>query len=587
MKKISIYTFLFASLLLSWSCGEDSNMEAVGNWEITAPVLTTPSSSASVVLDETAPTEEVNFAWQPAMTSNRFGVGYRFLLVAEESADLTNPLLDITPTSSGKDLFVKLTADQLDYALWTKCFEPGQAVDLKWVVVAKAIEKEVNASSPISITRFETDRIPQSMVITGAGTEAGDDVAAAAPMRARKNGDGETTGIFDVYTTLTEGQTFAFRDQPNSQSKMFGGSDGSLEGCGSAIAAPATGQYRVVADLNNSTYNFLKIDKWSLVGDAVPGGWGGDVPLNYTGNGVWQAEVDFQYPYDGAGFIFRANGDWGYIIKQVKGTVSADGKSGSVLMESEAGDAGVELEDSKIGQTGIHTVTLDLRNYKFSIVPKPVDPGDNMAVIGKTTSPESDKVTGNFLLGEYDTPETLFLISEGEVVGELIKDGEIFTTAPAYVALEAGKTYILNDASDGSGTTYNESGDGAIAVDHDQAYLIRVDFSSGKLFWEHYNLKLFHWDDAGGGWDARQEILMTYTHPYKFEVTANLSAGFDTKFISPWAVQFGTSATALTGTMQNSDPSPNFKGITQPGSYKATIIVAEDFSSGEYSFVKQ
>jgi starch-binding outer membrane protein SusE/F len=586
MKKISIYTFLFASLLLSWSCGEDSNMEEVGNWEITSPVLTSPSSSSSVVLDETAPTEEVNFAWQPATTSNKFGIAYRLLLVEDGSTDLLNPILDVTPTSSGKDVFVKLTADQLDYALWAKCFEPGQAVDLKWVVVAKAIEKEASASSPISITRFESDRVPQSMVITGAGTEAGDDVAAAAPMRARKNADGESTGIFDVYTTLSEGQTFAFRDQPNGQSKVFGGSDGSLEGCGSAIAAPATGQYRVVADLNNNTYNFLKIDKWSLVGDAVPGGWGGDVPLAYVGNGVWKGEVDFVNP-DGS-FIFRANGDWGYIIKQVRGTVTPNGLAGSVIMESEAPGRGVEVDNSAIGKTGVHFVTLDLASYTFTIAPKPVDPGSNSTVIGKTTSPDADKVTGNFLIGEYDTPSQLFLLSNGELVAELTKDGDVFTSGPKYLALEASKTYTLNSASDGSGDVYEEFNEGEISVDHDQAYKLSVDFAEGKLFWEHYNLKLFHWNNSvNDGWDARQEIPMTYTHPHKFEVTANLSAGFDTKFISPWAVQFGTTATALTGTMQNSDPSPNFKGITQSGSYKASIIVAEDLATGEYSFVKQ
>jgi hypothetical protein len=31
----------------------------------------------------------------------------------------------------------------------------------------------------------------------------------------------------------------------------------------------------------------------------------------------------------------------------------------------------------------------------------------------------------------------------------------------------------------------------------------------------------------------------------------------------------------------------NFKGISQSGSYKATIIVNNDFTSGDYTFVKQ
>lgn len=574
--------FLLAGLLVSWSCGEDSNMEEVGNWQITAPTLSTPTADATVVLDESAPSEEFTFNWEPATTSNKFVIGYTFHLV-KAGDEVSDALITVVPGAGGKDRTIKLTADQIDYALWTECHAPGEAVELEWVVVAKAIEKEAVASRAITISRYETERMPESLVITGAATEAGDDLANAISMRTRTNADDEVTGIFDVYTTLTEGETFVFRDQANESSKIFGGGEGTLEGCGEAIVAPETAVYRVVADLNSNTYNFLKIDRWSLVGDAVPGGWGGDVPLAYVGDGVWQAEVDFQYPYDGAGFIFRANGDWSYIIKQVRGTVADDGKSGSVIMESEAGAAGVEIDDSRIGDTGVHIVTLNLRDYTFSVVPKPVDPGDNQAVIGKTANPEADVVTGNFVLGEYEMPETLFLLSGGQLVAELTKDGETFKSK--YLPLQASKTYVLNSAADGSGTTYNNVGDGQIAVDHDQAYSLTVDFSTGKLAWKHYNLKLFHWDDPNGGWDARQELLTTYKHPYTFEVTGTLTAGFDSKFISPWEVQFGTSGTALTGTMTNGGA--NYKGIPQNGSYKATIIVNDDFSEGEYSFVKQ
>src|SRR5688500_14366010 len=139
MKKLSIYMLLLTGLLFSWSCEEESNMEEVGNWEISEPALSTPASDASIVLDEAAPSSEVAFEWGPAVTSNRFVVGYRFLLVEASATDLSAPIMEIVPSSAGKDKFVKPTAEQIDYALWTKCYEAGQPVDLKWVVVAKAI----------------------------------------------------------------------------------------------------------------------------------------------------------------------------------------------------------------------------------------------------------------------------------------------------------------------------------------------------------------------------------------------------------------------------------------------------------------
>src|SRR5690606_10417112 len=142
-----------------------------------------------------------------------------------------------------------------------------------------------SASQEISVTRFETEYKPNTLFIYGEGTEAGGDPSGATPMRAHTDQDGNYTGVFDVYTTLTPGGTFYLRDRAVATSRLYGGADGTLEPCATTgIATPETGgQYRVTVDLNNNTYAFLHIDRWSLVGDAVEGGWGGDVPLAYKG----------------------------------------------------------------------------------------------------------------------------------------------------------------------------------------------------------------------------------------------------------------------------------------------------------------
>ncbi len=584
MKNPIRYFLLLAATFSIWSCGEDDNMDPVGNWELSAPALTSPASGSSLALDQTQADAPIQFDWQPAVASNRFLVSYKVYLVPADDEGIENPILELTPANSGRDRAVSVTAEQLDYALWAKCYPAGAAAEVKWVVVANAIQKTATASSPVTITRFADDRVPNALFITGAATEAGSDPANATPMRALKNADGENTGIFDVYTTLTEGATFQFRDNPTGGSKVFGGADGSLSGCGPAITAPETGQYRVTIDLNQNTYSLWKVETWSVVGDPFEGGWGGDVPLEYKGNGVWESDVNFLAP--NAGWIFRANGDWGYIIKRVTNTVSPGGLSGKVFMESEAGNAGVEIEDLRIEGSGMHTITLDLSadQYTFTITPEPVAPGDNVAVIGKTTSPTADQVLGNFDFGTYEAPEQLYLVSNGTSVAEFTKDGDVFTSD--FIALEQSKQYILNSASDGSGTTYNNVGDGTIAVDHDQAYQLTVDFETGKLNWKHYNVKVFHWDEAGGGWDQRNEYPMTYIHPYTFQAEGiELTAGYHVKLNSPWEVQFGTSGTSLTGTMTNGGD--NFTGISQSGVYNVSIEVTDDFTTGDYAFVKQ
>jgi starch-binding outer membrane protein SusE/F len=582
----SLYKLLALMLVaLAWSCGNDDNLEPVGNWSITSATPSLPAANSAIVLDEDQPASKIRFEWSAATTTNRFVVGYTVLLLPSGTDDPANALMSITPANNGRNLYAETTADAIDYALWTKCYPAGAAVNMKWTVVSKAIEKEAVASQNISFTRFATERMPESLFITGTGTEAGTDVTKAIAMRAQLDAEGHATNVFDVYTTLTSGSTYQFRDKAAVFSKVFGGKDKALEGCGPAIAAPETGTYRITVDLNANTYDLFKVEHWSLVGDAVEGGWGGDVPLTYQGKGIWSAKLDFFKPYETAGFAFRPNGNWDYLMKRIKGTGAPKNLGGKVVLESEANARDIEFEDVPAPDAGVYTITLDLSgaDYTYKLQPDTTSGGPVAAIIGETANPDGDAVGGNFVFGEYDAPDQLFLVSDGVEIAELTKDGESFASGK-FLALQASKTYIINSASDGSGTTYNEIEDGTIAVARDQAYQLTVDFESGKLTWKYYNIKLFHWENTSG-WEARKEILMTYIHPYTFDVTADLTGGYVSKFNSPWEVEFGTSSTALSGTMANKGP--NYAGIVQNGTYKATIVVADDYSTAEYTFVKQ
>src|SRR5690606_15161318 len=128
------------------------------------------------------------------------------------------------------------------------------------------------------------------------------------------------------------------------------------------------------------------------------------------------------------------------------------------------------------------------------------------AIIGESNNPEGDAVAGSFDIADQSTPDAVFLISDGDVVAEFVKDGDVFTSGK-YLALQAEKTYALNTSADGSGEAVVA---GNIAIARDQAYTIQIDFESGKLSWKYYNMKLFHWNEAGGGWDDRDEFVMTY-----------------------------------------------------------------------------
>jgi len=574
MKKINLLMSLLVLLFGVWACEENDNLEPIGNWELSAPAIKGPADNAAIILNEDAKTEAIRFEWGAAVSSKNYQVRYTFVLDSASNADFKTPILTMASDNAGKGLFVAPTAAQIDQALAAAGYEANTEVALKWAVIAKSLDVESVSAQNISIKRFETEAFPTQLFVSGTATEKGADLSQAIAMKALKNAEGNLTNVYELYTGLTSGGTLMFYSAQSSQGMTYGDASGQLATNGAAITAPGTGQYRITVDFNTNTYTFLKIDKWSVVGGNITGEWSGDEPLQYKGNSVWQGSINLLKE---GGFVFRANGDWAYLLKRAIGTTN------KLAMESQV-PAG-SIEDIPSTGTGNHIFTLNLAadQYTYTIEK------DNGATPPTTT-----------------VPTKLYLLSGSAVVAELVKDGNNFKSN-VFLALQASKTYKLNTASDGTGTSYTMTtkigetttpdadavtaavdfgaGTSAIAVDRDQAYQLTLNFTTGKLTWKYYNLKLFHWDDAGGGWDARNEYLMTYKHPYTFEGDFALKGGFDIKFNSPWEVELGTSATALSGTLiQKGD---NYKGITQDGNYKTSIVVTNDYTSATYEFVKQ
>lgn len=578
MKKNILPTFLIACLA-AWmsSCELKDNLDPVGQWNFTSPVLVSPNNGASVILDEANPFNTLDFKWDAAVSDAGYLVTYSLLLVDPTSSDAESYLFKVSSANNGRATQVSPTFQQIDQALSAAGYEAGSEVNLVWRVVATCMDKTTHAERAIVLKRFATEAIPLSLYLTGSATEAGESAANAISMRALKDADGNPANVFEVYTSFTSSGTYRFLVQPSQQSVAYGGSGGALTKAGSAISSPGEGTWRITVDFNTNTYSLLKIDKWSLVGNGVPGGWGGDVPLAYIGNGIWRGAVDFMDDENETPrFIFRANGDWAYIIKQIQGTAD------EVYMESQAASAGLSLKDVEIPQPGRHIVTLNLSGNKYRF---------STEVDNSVTPPSS-------------VPESLFLLSGTDVVAQMVKNGNRFESN-VYLALQASLNYSFNSREDGSGTTYNLAGllgetdnPGAdkpagvvsfgeggqeFTVARDQAYKLTVNFETANVSWHHYNMKLFHWAD----WDSRNEFVMAYKHPYRFEVTAQLNSGHDMKFNSPWDIEFGADdPQALSGSMTNKGGS-NFKCITQTGNYKIEIEIANDYSVGTYQFVKQ
>lgn len=582
MKKYIIRILTIFTLILALiSCENNDNLDPVGNWNLSEPTLM-ENNEDTLYLQQERPDELFYFEWEKAVSSAGFQVRYSLVLDTVGSTNYNTPIFSVKSDNSGKGTSASLKTSDLDLALSYAGFPAGKDAALEWAVIATSQDARSTASKKIIIKRFDTDYIPKQLFLVGAATETGKDLASSRAMQELKSADAEASHIFEIFTHLEAGKSFKLYSKQKMPAFVYGGNEGVLEKNGIGISVDEAGEYRVTVNLNDNTYSMLKIDKWSIVGNVIPDGWGGDQPLAYAGDGKWQAKMTLNAPGSDQGeFIFRANGDWGYVMKLIQGI------SNQLYMESQAESAGLTVGNLQLPSSGKYKVTLDLSAAPYSY---------SLEKIASPIQPPSE------------TPETLFLLSNEKTIGDFELEDGVFSST-SYLALQKGVAYQLNSKEDGSGTAYiltgaigsteNSDGDsvagtlnfgegeGDINIDHDQAYKLAVNFTNGNLNWQYYNMKLFHWDDPNDGWDQRKEFLMTYVHPYSFTTTQKLEANYTSKFNSPWDVEFGADdPNELQGSMTNKGGS-NFTNISTTATYKVTIKVDDTFSTGTYDFVAQ
>ncbi|AZQ65060.1 hypothetical protein EI427_22840 [Flammeovirga pectinis] len=586
-KYINVVLFLF--LAFAVGCATKSNMQPEGEWTLSEAELVSPDADATIELDEIFTTESIDFEWKPSVNSADYIIKYAVVLVSDTATSYENPLIEVESNNNGKDITASITHEEIDLALAQACYPKDQVAKVKWGVKAMSLSVVAFSSQPINIKRFSFDPIPNNLYLIGTATEVGNNLAQGIPLKAFKDAEGKMT-FFETITQLTKDETYEFVSRLEEPALHYGGENGSIALCGAEITATEDGVFRVGVDLVSNTIKLEKINHLGIVGTPIEGEWSGDVALPYLGNGLFQDTVELLQT---GGFVLRIDGDWGRMYKQTPGTTS-------LLFEPYADAVGLAKEDLQNENVGNYIVSADFLGTSYSYSFEKV---------------EVDIPTPNPIVA----PESLFLIpNDGSGAVELVKDNNVFTSN--YLALQAAVKYTLNSAADGSGTSYSLLGNigeteddpngdnvygapyfkeeaGDISVIRDQAYMLTIDFDAPTVQWQYYNIKLFHWDD-NGGWDDRKELPMTYVHPYTFTLeNTDLSAGFDSKFFSPWDVEFGVSdaagstddATATTGTTTNKTfveegvNVSNFKFTSTDGTYTVSLEITNDYTVGNYT----
>lgn len=569
MKIKNINIFFALLLAFIWGCEEKSNLEPEGLWELSQPVLAPINDGNNLILDENSPLSTIDFSWSEATSSDAYSVYYTILIDSVNATDSSNPIIAIQAQNGGKSTNASISTQELNEALYMAGFKPSVDLELNCTIVASCLSKSTIDELNFTVVRYDDD----NLFLSGLATEVGDNASNAILMKRLNNGAGEKLNLYETYTQLEANKPFLLYNGRSETAITYGlDAEGNLVRDGEAIMVENEGIYRINIDLDAMTISYFKIDRLALIGDALENSWDSDEAMMYKGMGVWQSDISF---VKAGSYIIRANNDWQGIIKQVNNTAN------EVVLEEFGNAQGYSFDNFQQSEAGFYTVTLNLTGEKYTL--------------DLEKAPE----------------QRMYIIVNGSDSYEMTLVGEGKFATTSYIALQTADDILINTKSDGSGTSYSISetigeGEGdkveatvalsesssAFSTLTDQAYGFIVDVNTDELKWHYYNIKLFHWDDeAEGGWDAKTETLLIYSHPYTFTATTNLQADFESKFFSPWDVQFGAGAnddaSALEGTVSNDAGAANLKNITNSGSYEIKLIVSADLSTATYEFIAQ
>ncbi|MFA6702254.1 MAG: SusE domain-containing protein [Dysgonamonadaceae bacterium] len=277
MNTIYIKLIMLSSLIFAFmSCSSDGEVRDLG----VTPVKTLyePTDGRVLVLQSSA-SAMLYFEWEPARAEDSGAVLYE---IAFDKADgnFTNPVSIIASDNNGGSNHATITHKQLNQIAALAGIESAAQGTLKWTVYASKGINPVKAEQErtLTVTRLAGfANIPEQLFITGIGTEAGVDVSKA--IRLKKITDGE----FEIYTKLTEGQSFHFVNSSSGEPVVYSLSGEKIVEGGSSNVSK-TGVYKYYLDFNIGSFTSKEITKinlflcWSQR----------KIELPYKGLGVWE-----------------------------------------------------------------------------------------------------------------------------------------------------------------------------------------------------------------------------------------------------------------------------------------------------------
>ena len=277
MKKILIKLLTIASFIFAFiACSDDGE---VRDLDVTAVrSFYEPDNGKTITLQASA-SATLYFEWEPARAEDSGMILYE-VAFDKADGDFSEPIFVAASDNNGGSNHATFTHKQLNQIAALAGIESSEQGTLKWTVFSSkgVIPMKAEEERTLSLTRLSgLADIPDNLYITGAATENGDDLSEALMMK--KLADGE----FEIYTRLTEGESFKFVSATSGTPQEF-----SLSGekvvVGGTSSVSKTGVYKYYLDFNIGSFTSKEVTKVSLYLN-----WSQmKVELPYKGYGVWE-----------------------------------------------------------------------------------------------------------------------------------------------------------------------------------------------------------------------------------------------------------------------------------------------------------
>ena len=219
-----------------------------------------------------------------------------------------------------------------------------------------------------------TTQVQNGFYLVGAATSA-EPVAEyrMAPGRIDKFPDAVSrTGLFETYTFLSAGSFNVVQYRDNAVAATLGGTlasrdfsaeyqmqIGDLTDNGPAINVTTEGLYHVTFDDESNKLVVVPVQIWGVIGNATPGGWGSDTPLELVS--ATKEEVVFRgtgIAMNAGEFKIRYNKNWSLDLSADVTDLKLFTNFGGSVNSLQAGGANIPFAEA---DRGLYTVTVTYR----------------------------------------------------------------------------------------------------------------------------------------------------------------------------------------------------------------------------------